>query len=328
MKRILTVLILVIALVIMSMPVSAVHFWNYDIRFYAAYGTPTIDGIVSPGEWDAAPVIEIRLNNCPLYAQGFVVYQNQWAGARDDADYSGNYRIMWDMNYIYFLEERTDDHVNLSHHAEQPWYTDGVLVFTQVDSADGRLNPEGISVHIFWTVGNGNGAIGGDVRARIANMESGERDIVEIPGARIASSLVPGGYVVEVAIPWAFYREFAPNFTPSAGTIMGISYVIHDSDADVQSHEKQILFPFDEALVAETPGGYDFGGWGTLELLPAPVVTLPAQIEVEDTPAPIAADLAAPAPQTGTAVYAVIAIAVAAGVVLVIFAKKRKNAGI
>ena len=334
-KTLIAVLVLVSLGVMSAMPVSALHFWNYDIRFYAAYGTPEINGTVTD-TWDAAPVIEIRLNDCPLYAQGYVVYQNQWANVRHDEDYHGRYRIMWDMDYIYFLEERTGTNVNLSHNASQPWYTDGVLAFTQVSSPDGRLNPDGISVHIFWIVGDGDGNVGGQVMARIADMTAQSREIVEIPGARIVSSLVPGGYVVTVAIPWAFYREFTPAFTPSAGTVMGISFVIHDSQADFPSHERQILFPFDQALVDETIGGYDFGGWGTLELLAAPVVTLPAELpqeeQVEEQPAeqeqqaaPTAeAPTTTPAPQTGTPLYILLAAAVLA-VIGAKFAMRRRT---
>ena len=283
-----------------GMPVSGSQFWNHDIRMYAAYGTPEIDGRVGANEWDAAPVIEMRLHNCPMFARGFVHYQTGWAagGQRNSNDYSGNHRIMWDSDYIYFLEERRDTTVNLSGSAADPQTTDGVIAFTQVDSPNGSLNPEGISVHILWTAGNGRGAIGGDVMARIANMSEGTREVVPIPGARVASSRVPGGFVVEVAVPWSFYKEFTPDFVPGAGTIMGLSFLVHDANGNVPAHRRQFLFARDSSLAAQTPGGSDFGGWGTLELLGDPAAPAAAPLPEAAAPVELAVSVEAAPPET------------------------------
>jgi len=316
MKKILTAVFLIAALVMCALPVSAEHYWNYDIKFEAAYGSPVI-GSFDMSVWDASPAINISLNDDPMYARGFMSFQGAWeSGVRNDDDYSGVYKVMWDENYIYFFENRTDDHVNLSGDGSQPWMTDGTLIFTQVDSPDGSLNPEGISVHIFYSVGNGSGAIGGNVMARICNIGEGSRETIEIPGARIASTLRPGGFMVEIAVPWSFYKEFTPAFTPGAGAIMGLSYVVHDSDADDPTHEKQFCYARDDSL--DAPGGYDFGGWGTLELLAVPVVALPAELEeapaAVETPAVpvIAPAVITPAPQTNDATVLFIVLAVLA----------------
>ena len=310
MKKILIALFLITTLVLSStLIVSAEHYWNDTINFTAAYGTVNVDGKIDAGEWDNAQAVDIKLNNDSLAAKGFVNYQGEWDGDRNDSDFSGTYKVKWDENYIYFLEDRNDDHVNLSGDATEPYLTDGTLVFTQVDSADGKINPDGISVHAFYTVGL-EGKIGGDLKARVCNMEEATRETVDIPGGKVASTIKSGGFIIEVAIPWSFYTSYIPSFkTQAAGDKMGISYVVHDSDADDTGYVKQLCYAVDNDNLGDVPGGYDFGGWGTLELLAAPVAPVvveepaPVAETTPDTPAivetpvaPVVAPAPAPAP--------------------------------
>ena len=268
MKKNLTALVLAVLIVLCSTTVFAEHYWNNDIKFSASNGTVNVDGKIDSGEWDDAPAIDMKLNGDSLDAKGFVAYQGEWEGDRADSDYSATYKIKWDDKYIYFLEDRNDDVVNLSGDGNEPYLTDGVLIFTQVDSADGKMNPQGISVHAFYTVGNGSGAIGGDLKARVCNMEDGSRETIDIPDSKIVSTLKAGGYIVELAIPWSFYTGLVSSFkAPAAGDILGLSYVVHDSDSDSTGYVKQFCYATDADGV---PGGYDFGGWGSLELLAPP----------------------------------------------------------
>lgn len=329
MKKILTALFLAIILVLFSIPVSAQHYWNDTIKFTAAYGTVEING--DGNGWDDAQAIKMTLNNDPMYDRGYLNYQGGWDGDRDDKDFSGIYKVKWDENYLYLLEDRTDDYVCLYGTAEQPYFTDGTLAFTQVDSADGKMNPDGISVHAFYTVGL-DGKIGGDLKARVCNIEDGSRETVDIPGGKIASTLKAGGFIIEVAIPWSFYTSYIPNFKgPSAGDTLGLSYVVHDCDDDEPAFTKQFCYAVDNDNLGDVPGGYDFGGWGVVELL-APVVVAAPEPEPEpapETPAAVPEEPAAPAvpaptaPQvgdTGMITLAVVVIIAAAGTV--IFRKK------
>jgi len=320
-KKFLTALFLAAIIVLFSASVSAEHYWNNDIKFYAAYGTVEING--DGNGWDDAPAIEMKLNGDPMYAKDFMVYQGGWDDDRADSDYSGTYKVKWDENYLYFLEDRNDDVVNLSGDAMEPYLTDGTLVFTQVDSADGKMNPDGISVHAFYAVGNGNGAIGGDLRARVCNMEEGSRETVEIPGGKVASTLKSGGFIIEVAIPWSFYSSLVPNFKgPSAGDILGWSYVVHDNDDDSPGFVKQFCYAIDGQ--GDVPGGYDFGGWGVLELMAPPpppaVVEEPAAVAAD---APAAAEAAPVRTGDGTAVWvALLSMVLATGAIAAKKAKK------
>ncbi|MCL1794361.1 MAG: hypothetical protein FWG34_10875 [Oscillospiraceae bacterium] len=285
-KKITAALVLALALIFCSMPVSAEHYWNNTgMRFTAKYGTVTIDGKIDPGEWDDTVAINISLND-PLYEENLLNYQGEWDGDRKESDYSGTYKIKWDDKYIYFLEERNDDHVNLSGNAEQPWMTDGTLIFTQVDDNDGDVNPDGISIHVFYTVGK-EGQIGGDLKARVCNMEEGSRETVDIPGGLVASTLKDGGFIVEVAVPWAFYTSYVPNFKgPAAGDKMGLSYVVHDSDADEPGYVKQLCYAINNDGMDDVPGGYDFGGWGIVHLVSQNNITNDATITASSEYAP------------------------------------------
>jgi len=338
-KKILAAILCIAMLSLLAVPVSAEKYWNYDIKFYAAYGTVNING--DGTGWDSAPAIKMTLNGDPMYDRGYLNYQGGWDGDRADSDFSGIFKVMWDENYLYFLEDRNDDKVNLNGDAEQPYFTDGTLVFTQVDSADGKMNPDGVSVHAFYTVGNGSGAIGGDLRARVCNMEEGSREVIEIPGSKIASTLKAGGFIIEVAIPWSFYSSLVPNFkAPAAGDILGWSYVVHDSDEDDPGFEKQFCYAVDNDNLGDVPGGYDFGGWGVVELMAPPaapiVVESPAAVvepagggaAADAEIAPVIAAVAPTAPSArtgdGTAILIILlAVTLAAGAVVTKKAKSK-----
>ncbi|GHU35730.1 hypothetical protein FACS1894105_04920 [Clostridia bacterium] len=298
MKKVLTAMLAALTLIASSATVSADHYWSDAMNFTAAEGAIDVDGKITPGEWDDAQLISIKLNNDPLDASGNINYQSGWADVdRDDADYSGTYRIKWDANYIYFLEDRSDDFVNQLANADEPWTTDGTLIFTQVDSADGSLNPEGISAHIFYSVGD-DGVAGSNLKARVADMSTGFQEKIDIPGGKIASGLKSGGFVVEVAVPWSFYSSIVPGYKgPVAGDKLGLSYVIHDSDTEELVHVKQLCYAIDNENMGEVPGGYDYGGWATLELLAAPV----APATEAPTDAPEATDVTPVTPVTPTA---------------------------
>ena len=295
MKKTLTALFLVLTLVLCTTAVSAEHYWNDSMKFSAAYGTITVDGKIDGGEWDDSNAITVTLNNDPLAATGNINYQGEWeSDDRDDKDFSGIYKIKWDDTNIYFLEDRNDDHVNLSGTADEPYTTDGTLAFTQVDNADGSLNPDGISVHAFYTVGK-EGNIGGDLKARVCNMGDGSRETVDIPGGKVASTIKDGGFIIEIAIPWAFYTSYVPNFKGGvAGDLMGLSYVIHDSDADDTGFIKQLCYAIDNDNLGDVSGGYDFGSWGVVELLAAVAAPVVDDAPAEAADAPVVVADAAP----------------------------------
>ena len=326
MKKIIVTLLLATLIFAMSVPAFADSYWNNDMRFTAAYGTPSIDGTVGAGEWDDSAAINMSLNNDPLAASGNINYQGSWEGdGRKDSDYKGTYKIMWDNDYIYFLEMRTDDKVNLQGTGSEPWTTDGTLIFTQVPDADAAVNPDGVSHHIFYSVGN-EGVIGGNLKVRICDMAAGSRETVDITGGKIASSLTNDGFIVEVAVPWSMYKSNISGFKGvKAGEIMGLSYVIHDSDADSTGFDKQFCYAIDNDMLGSVPGGYDFGGWATLELLEQEIAVEEVVAVADDSAAPAVTAPAATAPvvaaQTSDASVAFVAIMVLAAAAFVVTKK-------
>ena len=109
---------------------SGIH-WSNAVVEEAVYGTPTIDGVISPGEWDDAKLITITLDD-PIVNQ-YGVYQGNWDGDRDPADFSTEIRFMWDDTALYIYEKRVDDEVVFIGSSDSPWSEgDGNLVFLQV----------------------------------------------------------------------------------------------------------------------------------------------------------------------------------------------------
>lgn len=330
MKKVIFIFMAIIGTFVMMISSSAAHYWNNDIRFTAAYGTIKVDGTVDAGEWDDAEAIEMKLVGDTLAAKGFVNYQGGWEAEanRKTTDYQGTYKIKWDENYIYFLEIRIDDKVNLNGNATAPWTTDGTLIFVQAPDDNAATNPDGVVQNLFYSVGK-DGKIGGDMKVRVGKISTKTQEIVDIAGGSIASTQTSNGFIVEFAVPWSMFKSQVSGFTGvKAGDIMGISYVVHDSDnVGATGYEKQFCYAVDNAMLGTMPVNYDYGGWGTLELL-AQVITEEVAAEVPAESAPVTQTTASvtpagtSAPQTADVIGIAVVMAMMSGMGLII--KKRK----
>lgn len=313
MKKVLMVSLVFLLVSLMAVPVLAIQHWSSEVTVYGAEGAVTIDGKADAGEWDDAAEINTSLVGDPLEASGYVIYQGGWETDRAATDFSAMYKVKWDNDYLYFLEIRKDDVVNLNGNAVEPYFTDGVLVFLQIADDDNPINPDGYSHHIFYSVGK-DGTVGGDVMVRVCDEAASGRETVPAAGAKIATALTGDGYIAEIAFPWSVFQEKVPDYKgPVAGDNIGFSLVVHDNDdKDATGFVKQFCWAiFNDLLPA---GGYDFGGWGILELKAAPVVVTEAPAEEA-----AATDAAAPAETAPAAQTADMAgIAVLAAVIAVI----------
>ncbi|MBQ7720276.1 MAG: hypothetical protein IJT56_06795 [Clostridia bacterium] len=267
---------------------SGIH-WSDAVVEEAAYGTPVIDGVISDGEWDLAKVLTITLDDPIVNEYG--VYQGNWEGDRDPADFSTEIRMMWDESALYIYEYRKDDEVVLIGSSDSPWSEgDGNLVFLQVADADSSINPEGYGHHIFYIVGDNNDALGGASSVRITNEEEGSRETVQYDEMVAKAALADGGWLIEVKVPWSVFQHEVPQFAPEANCILGLSFVPIDHD-DGGDDFSQLCW-FQQADALEAPGGYDFGGWAELKLMPK----IEIEVAPEPEPAPAPAETAAPAP--------------------------------
>ena len=286
---------------------SGIH-WSDAVVEEAVYGTPTVDGVISPGEWDDAKVITITLDDPIVNEYG--VYQANWEGDRDPADFSTEIRMMWDDTALYIYEKRVDDEVVFIGSSDQPWSEgDGNLVFLQVADADSDINPEGYGHHIFYIVGDNNEKLGGASSVRITNEDEGSRETVQYDEMVAKAALCDGGWLIEVKVPWTVFQYEVPQFKPEGNCVLGLSFVPIDHD-DGGDDFAQLCW-FQQADDLEAPGGYDFGGWAELKLLPyvevetaAPETEAPALAPAAE-PAPAApAETAAPAAETAAPVEA------------------------
>ena len=314
-------MIAVILAAVMTVPAfaasvtSGIH-WSDKVVEEAVYGTPTVDGVISPGEWDEAKVITITLDDPIVNEYG--VYQGNWEGDRNAADFSAEIRMMWDDSALYIYELRKDDETVFIGSSDAPWQLgDGNLVFLQVADADSDINPEGYGHHIFYIVGDNNDALGGAASVRIVNEDEGSRETVQYDEIVAKAALADGGWLIEVKVPWTVFQYEVPQFKPEGNCILGLSFVPIDHD-EAGDDFSQLCW-FQQADDLEAPGGYDFGGWAELKLLPyVEVETAPAETEApaapaEETPAPAetapAAPAAEPAPAAAPAAAAAPAVA-------------------
>lgn len=260
------ILVFILAAIVLTTPIMAADNWTDDVVIEASEGFASIDGDFS--EWEDIEGYEILLEGDKT-VDNYGIYQGRWEKARSNDDFTANFKFMWDEDALYFYEERVDDYVELKGTGEAPYTLgDGNLIFLQVIDGGAKGNETGYSHHIFYIAGDGNGKIGGDAAVRICNRDAGSRNIVRNDAVEIASVETDDGWAVEIMVPWSVFAAEIKGFEPAAGAEIGMSMVPIDFDED--GFAQLCWVKVDEKLGIK--GGYDFGGWATLELTEAPVV--------------------------------------------------------
>jgi hypothetical protein len=298
--------------------------WSDAVVSEAAWGTPTIDGVISTGEWDHAPVITVTLDDPVVKEYG--IYQGGWESDKSNtADFSTEVRFLWDDKSLYIYENRTDDDVIIDGSSETPWSGgDGNLIFLQVADDDSAINPEGWAHHIFYIAGNDSGEWGGAAAVRIVNEADGSKETVKYDEIKAVAFETAGGWAIEVEVPWSVFQKNVPEFAPEVDCILGFSMVPIDNDDDGADFSQLCWFRQDQQL--GVPRDYDFGGWAQLRLLEPVMVEEPAAEpapeaapEAAAEPAPEAAAVpqtAEPAAQTSDAIGLLVAVAAAAAILV------------
>lgn len=269
---------------LLSTSAMAANYWTDEVTVEAGKGTATIDGVYNADEWAAAKELAITLDDATVNKYG--VYQGAWETARNDGDFSTKMYFMWDEEALYICEIRLDDYVELNGSGATPWGgSDGNLVFLQAIDGKTAGNEEAWSHHIFYIVGDGTSSskYGGDAWVRINNGSTNTQETVQFSEIKSAAAAVDGGFCVEIKVPWSVINDKIAAFVPAENAILGMSMVPIDYDEGAEFAQ---LCWVDQANALGIQGGYDYGGWAALKLMPAPVVEVIDDVVVEEPTAP------------------------------------------
>ena len=173
----------------------------------------TADGKVDAGEWDDANELVINNDNEVFKKHG------QWQGGNvtETSELSVTYKLKWDENNLYILEQRMDKHYIVNDtSAKAPWNNDGTLFFFAVDgggdiTVNDRYNP-------FWiTVGKEN-------KPLVAGRYYKDGNGTETDDTAYTKNWKAGGakdgdvYTMELIIPWSDIKaNTITDFTAAEG---------------------------------------------------------------------------------------------------------------
>jgi len=178
-----------------------------------------IDGVATAEEWGDAAEIVVSPSSTDVIAKGMV-----WGEQTDEADLTSRYRMRWDAQNLYLLEERTDDSLQFPETGALMFLSDATLLFLDLerDKREGPLKDGDYTIfltpsgpdeqpHMFIREGHDSGVI--------------EREFTD---GQIAGVVTDTGYTMEVAIPWSALQVMP--FEPEVGRKIGMSVLATDSD--------------------------------------------------------------------------------------------------
>jgi len=176
----------------------------------------SIDGVASAQEWADATEIIVSPNAADVISHGTV-----WG---EVANLATRYRIKWDVQNLYLLEERTADSFLFEQTGELMFLSDATLLYLDLehDKREGPLKDGDYTIfltpsgpdeqpHMFIREGHNNGVI--------------EREFTD---GQIASRVTATSYTMEVAIPWSSLQVMP--FAPEVGSLIGMSLIATHND--------------------------------------------------------------------------------------------------
>ncbi|MHC4426045.1 MAG: sugar-binding protein, partial [Planctomycetota bacterium] len=155
---------------------------------------PAIDG-TAEDLWSDAREYELRN----------VIYSQP----SSEADFSGSFRAMWDVDNLYLLVDVADD--SLKNDSDEYWLDDGVEVFIDADnSKSDDYGDNDYQYYFEWAE---------------ANPGMGEFKHGRITGVEFAIERVEAGYRAEIKLPWSTLGT-----KPSVGAKIGLDVHVNDDD--------------------------------------------------------------------------------------------------
>jgi hypothetical protein len=162
---------------------------RYEV--HRARGPIAVDGKLDDAAWKNAPAVR------------FVFPWEQQTGAKQ----ATTARLLWDERALYVAYDCDDSEITVRHtRRDDPTYEDdAVEIFLNPDPAQDfyygfEMNARGVLYDYFFAF----------PRVLIKR--------VDLPGTRLAAAPRPGGWALEVAIPWDELGELAKKTPPAPGT--------------------------------------------------------------------------------------------------------------
>lgn len=187
--------------------------------------TVTIDGVVGTNEWTTADSMLVSATSQEITDHGFI-----WGSFENTADLSVSYRLKWDSNNLYLLEERTDNYIkNAYTEGATPQYDiDASMLFLDLDGVrDGAKFFTGdFAVHYSFDADNE------PVVYLRTGTEAGDKNHTLLADGVVTAvrSITESGYVCEVAIPWSLLTNGTFSYSPSVNNSVGMTLLAIDHD--------------------------------------------------------------------------------------------------
>lgn len=153
-----------------------------------------IDGQLGQGEWENAADIIIAPGAVDVKDHGTV-----WGNEADSSDLTSHYRIKWDQNYFYVLEQRSDDSLNFTETGAQMYFSDATMLFLDLLGNNDGLNYRDGDYAISFTAGGPDG----EPHAYLRQGSNAGLKEYALTEAIMQSTIQPGYSVMEIAIPWS-----------------------------------------------------------------------------------------------------------------------------
>lgn len=210
---------------------------------------------------DTAPVYDVLFDELYMYDLGL----EPWVSlpiakvidgtVTDEADFSGNAKLKWDIDSLYMVFDIKDDSIT-EIAAADIWNDDNVEIY--IDVTNGKIaNWPRTSG---WPPAFTNGADGYYQLRVVKDSAWSKYNADLVPTANLKHSSTEGGYGFTLSLAW---NDMLEGYTPAAGDEIGFDILASDNDAN-PSYRNQISWNANNTMLYVDPAS-----WGVLQLSPS-----------------------------------------------------------
>lgn len=197
--------------------------YNYNAKYMDA--APTIDGVISTGEWDGAfsfPVQYPAILSAPY--NGSV--PSGFATPANNADLSANVYMGWDEDFIYMAFRVYDSEHNWVNSSPGPYNTqDAVQLLFNPGGYSGHFSSAGASASIIDFAAQTADSAGAGFYGRNDTRFTSPDNII------MSGAVLADGYVIEVKL-----LNSAFGIAPALGQSVGMGIILSDADGDAHKY--------------------------------------------------------------------------------------------